>query len=292
MARQAARLTPGSRFERDSAAGAMQPAAMRMLPLIPTLLALVLAACGGRAPDAPRATAPITAPVTAPNFADADPHPWDGRSPDSYPVHGIDISRWQTDIDWPTAQANGVNFAFIKATEGGDLIDPAFATNWAAAARAGVPRGAYHFYYWCRPATEQAAWFIANVPRSPGALPPVLDVEWTPFSPTCTRRPPSAEVRAEAKLFMDILERHYGQRPLIYTSIDFWEDNQMWLLQGYDFWLRSVAGHPRDVYDGHHWTFWQYTGTGLVPGIKGKTDINAFAGSATAWRAWLAERTR
>lgn len=261
---------------------------MRLSCLIPVLLTLALAACGGRAPDAP---AP-TAPVTAPNFSDADPHPWQGRAPSSYPVHGIDISRWQTGIDWPTAQANGVNFAFIKATEGGDLVDPLFQTNWAGAARAGVPRGAYHFYYWCRPAAEQAAWFIANVPRTPGALPPVLDVEWTSFSPTCTRRPPAAEVRSEAKVFMDIVERHYGQRPLIYTSIDFWQDNQMWLLTGYEFWLRSVAGHPRDVYDGHHWTFWQYTGTGLVPGIAGKTDINVFAGTPTAWRAWLAQRTR
>lgn len=261
---------------------------MRANPLIPLLLTLALAACGSRTPDAPRPSAD----VTAPNFADADPHIWDGRSPAAYPVHGIDISRWQTGIDWPTARANGVNFVFIKATEGGDLLDPAFTTNWAAAARAGVPRGAYHFYHWCRPAAEQAAWFIANVPRTPGALPPVLDVEWTPFSPTCTRRPPAAEVRTEAKVFMDLVERHYGQRPLIYTSIDFWEDNQMWLLSGYDFWLRSVAGHPRDVYDGHHWTFWQYTGTGLVPGIKGRTDINVFAGSPRAWSDWLAARTR
>lgn len=261
---------------------------MRRMFLIPVLLSVALTACGGRAPD----TQSQPAAVTAPNFSDADPHLWAGRSPADYPVHGIDISRWQAGIDWPTARANGVNFVFIKATEGGDLLDPAFQTNWAAAGRAEVPRGAYHFYYWCRPAEEQARWFIQHVPRTPGALPPVLDVEWTPFSPTCTRRPPAAEVRAEARRFMDIIERHYGQRPLIYTSIDFFEDNEMWLLTGHDFWLRSVAGHPQDVYAGHHWTFWQYTGTGLVPGIKGKTDINVFAGGKQAWATWLATQTR
>lgn len=282
MARQTPPLTVGLRVTGPARHFILSP--MRILLLIPVLS--MLAACGASPPDRPSTT------VTAPNFSDADPHEWDGRSPASYPVHGIDISRWQTGIDWPTAQANGVTFAFIKATEGGDLVDPAFATNWAGAGRAGVARGAYHFYYWCRPAAEQAAWFIKHVPRTPGALPPVLDVEWTPFSPTCTRRPPAAEVRAEALRFMQILERHYGQRPLIYTSPDFFEDNQMWQLTGHDFWLRSVAGHPQDTYDGHHWMFWQYTGTGLVPGIKGRTDINVFAGSRQTWTDWLAAQTR
>ncbi|MGL6211987.1 MAG: glycoside hydrolase family 25 protein [Paracoccaceae bacterium] len=257
---------------------------MRALVLIP--LVLTLTACANR--SAPPPEAPT---ITAPNFSDSDPHPWDGRSPDAYPVHGIDISRWQPQVDWPTARANGVNFAFIKATEGGDILDPAYKENWAGAARAGVPRGAYHFYYWCRPAAEQARWFIQHVPRSPGALPPVLDMEWTPFSPTCTKRPPAAEVRAEAQVFLTLLERHYGQRPLIYTTPEFFETNQMARLSGYPFWLRSTAAHPGDLY-GHPWTFWQYTGTGLVPGIAGKTDINVFAGNRQAWTDWLATQTR
>ncbi len=85
--------------------------------------------------------------VSAPRFGDADPTDWPGRGPASYPVHGIDISRWQGVVDWPAARANGVGFAYLKATEGGDTLDPLFRTNWAAAARAGVPRGAYHYFY-------------------------------------------------------------------------------------------------------------------------------------------------
>jgi len=258
---------------------------MKIRLMFVALLALALAGCSGRS------AAPPSTPVMAPNFSDADPHPWQGRAPQRYPVHGIDISRWQSDIDWPTARANGVSFAFIKATEGGDLADPAFRTNWEAAGRAGVPRGAYHFFYWCRPAAEQARWFIANVPRSPGALPPVLDLEWTPFSPTCTRRPPAAEVRAEAQIFLSLIERHYGQRPLIYTTVDFFDENDMARMSGHAFWLRSVAAHPDDRYN-HPWTFWQYTSTGLVPGIRGKTDINVFAGSRQAWADWLAAHMR
>jgi lysozyme len=232
------------------------------------------------------------ATVTRPNFGDAKPHPWDGRAPSSYPVHGIDISRWQGEVDWPTARANGVNFAFLKATEGGDLVDPLFETNWRAARRAGVPVGAYHFWYHCRSAEEQARWFIRNVPRSPGALPPVLDMEWTPFSPTCRDRLPGAEIRAKARVFLRMLEAHYGQRPIIYAPVDFYRDAEMWKVGNYEFWLRSVAGHPQDVFGGQHWTFWQYSGTGLVPGIDARTDLNVFEGSPAEWAGWLAAQSR
>jgi lysozyme len=271
---------------RDRRPGLGQDAGMMMWRFL--LLCLALAACGApdRSPPPPRATAA----VVAANFGETRPHAWAGRPPRSYPVHGIDISRWQGEVDWPTARANGVNFAFLKATEGGDLLDPLFLANRRAARAAGVPVGAYHFWYHCRPAAEQARWFIRHVPR--GGLPPVLDIEWTPFSPTCTIRPPAAQVRAEARIFLAMLERHYGQRPIIYVPIDVWRDTELWRLGDYEFWLRSVAGHPQQVFRGQSWTFWQYSGTGVVPGLRGPTDLNVFHGSAADWSAWLAARAR
>jgi lysozyme len=256
------------------------------------LVGLLLVACGGAPREPAGQAAPPGITVNAPNFSDASPHPWDGRSPERYGVHGIDASRWQGVIDWNTARANGVSFAFLKATEGGDIIDPAFAAYWSGAGRAGVPRAAYHFFYFCRPALEQARWFIRNVPRTKGALPPVLDMEWNAHSPTCRKRPNAAHVRNEARIFMDALERHYGQRPIVYTTVDFFADNAMGKLAGTEFWLRSVAGHPSTVYPGVDWTFWQYTGTGLAPGINGKVDLNVFAGSVADWRGWLARRSQ
>lgn len=261
--------------------------------LIPSLC-LILAACGG--PPRPAGPPPATAAappaaVTPASFSDADPvTDWGGRRPQSYPVHGIDLSRFQSGVDWAAARANGVNFAFIKATEGGDLVDPLFADHWRGAAAAGIPRGAYHFFYHCRPAAEQARWFIAHVPRTPGALPPVLDMEWTPTSPTCRIRRDPSTIRAEARIFLAAVTAHYGQRPVIYSTVDFFQDNHLWHLDGVDFWLRSVAAHPQDVYAGQHWTFWQYSGTGLVAGIPGKTDLNVFAGTRATWAEWLTER--
>ncbi len=253
---------------------------------------LFLAACGGRSANITRSDAQVSANVAEPRFTDSDPQDWSGRAPDRYRVHGTDTSRFQTRVDWGLARANGVSFAFIKATEGGDLLDPMFKGNWAAARRAGVRRGAYHFWYHCRPGIAQARWFIRNVPREPGALPPVLDIEWTPFSPTCTRRPPGAEVRREAEAFMDAIERHYGQRPIIYASPDIYRAAELWRIRGAEFWLRSVAGHPSKVYPGQAWTFWQYSGTARIPGIAGAADANVFAGSEQDWANWLARRAQ
>ena len=184
-------------------------------------------------------------------------------------------------------RANGVNFAFIKATEGGDSFDPLFPSHWTHSAEAGVRRGAYHLFYHCRPASEQARWFIAHVPRDPTALPPVLDMEWTPTSPTCRTRRPAAEIRAEARVFLTAVGRHYGQRPILYTTPDFYRDNDLGRLSGVTFWLRSVAAPVGRAYPGQAWSFWQYSGTGSVPGIPGRVDLNVFAGSARQWADWV-----
>ena len=253
------------------------------------LLACLLLSCGGRhnvsAPPASRAVA-----GGIPRFGDSDPHAWTGTVPWQYPVHGIDISKYQGDVDWSAVRRSGIDFAFIKATEGGDHTDDRFRDNWAAAGAAGMPRGAYHYYYFCRPALEQAAWFINHVPKDARALPPVLDLEWTPKSRTCTYRPDPATVHSEARIFLAALTAYYGKRPVIYTTVDFYRDAELWRLDDYPFWLRSVAGHPQDVYPGQRWHFWQYTGTGLVSGIEGQTDLNVFAGSRAQWQAFANAR--
>ena len=259
---------------------------MRSLAIV--LLACLLASCGGHRASAPEASRAV-AGAGIPRFGDADPHDWDGIRPWQYPVHGIDVSKYQGDIDWQRVRASGIDFAFIKATEGGDHADDRFEQNWAAARAAGVPRGAYHYYYFCRPAAEQVAWFINHVPREAGALPPVVDLEWNHKSRTCPYRPDAATIRREALLFLQALNVYYGKRPVIYTTVDFYRDNDLGRLQGFHFWLRSVAGHPSDVYPDQRWAFWQYTGTGLVEGIDGLTDINVFGGTRSQWGAWAAK---
>jgi lysozyme len=221
-------------------------------------------------------------------FGDTDPHDFGHNYPDRLKVHGIDVSKWQGDIDWRKVKASGVSFVFIKATEGKDVIDPRFDEYWREARVAGLAYAPYHFYYFCSTPDEQADWFIRNVPAAAVALPPVLDAEWNPSSKTCKRRPDPDTVRSELKRFMDRLEAYYGKRPIIYTSVDFHRDNLVGAFQDHHFWLRSVAGHPGEVYPERRWAFWQYTSTGVVPGIDGPIDINAFAGTPDNWRNWVA----
>ena len=233
---------------------------------------------------------PILGRSIAPyGFRDAKPINFGKRSPRHLAVHGVDVSRWQGDIDWQKLRSQGANFAYIKATDGGDHLDPMFKKNWRGAAEAGLKRGAYHFFYWCRTAGEQADWFIRNVPRVDGALPPVIDVEWNGES-KCSQRISRTRVLEKMQVFMDKLERHYGQRPIIYTAPDFYRDNLQGAFLDYPFWLRAVAQHPSQVYPGRKWVFWQYSGSGLSHGVKGRIDLNVFHGNERQWRAWVSGR--
>jgi lysozyme len=242
-------------------------------------------------PDKPAAVKSAVGPVHRHRFRDAKPINFGKLSPKNYPVHGVDVSRWQGDIDWQTLRSHGANFAYIKATDGGDHLDPMFRKNWREAARAGLKRGAYHFFYWCRVASEQADWFIRHVPKEEGALPPVIDVEYNGQS-SCKRRLSPEQRREKMQVFMDRLEAHYGQRPIIYTAPDFYNDNLRGHFKDYPFWLRAVAQHPSKVYPGRNFVFWQYSGSGLSQGVKGKIDLNVFNGTEAQWRRWAGGETR
>jgi lysozyme len=226
-------------------------------------------------------------------LTDKKPHNGVARA-HTMPIQGIDLSYWQGDIDWQRVSEAGVGFAFIKATEGGDHLDPKFLENWYGAKRAGVARGAYHFVYWCRPAHEQALWFMLNVPSDQDALPPVLDVEWNGHSKTCPHRIPRDKALAKIRTLLDAMQAHTGKRPIIYTDLKFHREVLEGEFTDYHFWLRSTAAPPESVYRNRKWAFWQFTTTGRVPGIAGPVDRNSFNGTRADWQRvlnWLqAER--
>jgi lysozyme len=219
-------------------------------------------------------------------LGDAKPHPGVALAR-ALPVHGIDVSKWQGKIDWASVRDAGTQFAFIKATEGGDHFDERFLENWVGAKKAGVPRGAYHFMFWCRPAEQQAAWFRKIVPAEPGAMPPVLDVEWNGESKLCPGKISRAKALGMIRTMLHAMEAHTGKRPIIYTDITFHEDILEGELLDYPHWVRSTAAEPHQRYADRRWTMWQYTTTGRVPGVKGAVDRNVFYGSEDDWMAFL-----
>ena len=201
-----------------------------------------------------------------------------------FPVQGIDVSHHQGSIDWPALAADGVDFAFIKATEGGDFSDARFKENWQAARAAGVVAGAYHFYTFCRKPQEQAAHFIATVPKETGMLAPAVDVE---YGGNCDRKPSRVEFAAEFNAFLRQVEAHFGQRMVIYAT----KESYTTLLAGRftdrPFWFRSIASAP--VLSDRKWTFWQYHNKGQRSGIDGPVDLNAFVGSKEAFQDFVSD---
>lgn len=190
------------------------------------------------------------------------------RFPERFPVHGIDVSRHNGVIDWPRVADGGVHFAWIKATEGGDVVDPRFRENLEGAQRAGLKAGAYHFFTFCRSAPDQARNFLSAVETSVTTLPPVVDVE---FIGNCRSPPAPEEIRRSLENWLQIVETALGRRAVIYTM----PDVDALVLQGLDRprWIRSTAAEPAAP-----WIVWQFDPSGKVPGIDGPVDLNVFNG--------------
>lgn len=189
---------------------------------------------------------------------------------DRFPVRGIDVSHHQGKIDWQRVAADDVAFAVIKATEGGDHVDDAFAANLREARAAGLAVGAYHFFTFCRPGADQAKNFISVVPHGQPLLPPVVDVE---FGGNCPRRPSPEQLNAELAAFLAPVEAAFGKKAIVYVT-DEAADAYAGHIVARPLWLRSLLLQP----DRDDWIYWQYDNRGRVDGIVGDVDLNALQG--------------
>lgn len=188
-----------------------------------------------------------------------------------YAVHGIDVSSYQGRIDWPEVSRNHVKFAFIKATEGVTLRDPRFSRNWSAARRAGIYRGAYHYFQPTYDGARQANLFTRTVPLAPGDLPPVLDVEHSEFHDV-------AIMRRNVAVWLRLVERHYGVRPILYSNYSFYKRYLAGHFDNYPLWLAHYeVDQPRLPRE--KWIIWQHSDESYIPGIRGTVDFNVFQGS-------------
>ena len=198
--------------------------------------------------------------------------------PEGYEIHGIDISHHQGKIDWQKLKDKGlidgypIRFVMIKATEGASRIDANFRSNFHNAREYGFTRGAYHFYSVHSPAKAQAEFFIRHVKLENGDLPPVLDVEHKPKNQT------DEEFRESIQLWLNMVEFHYGVKPIIYTYYKFktrYLDDDVF--DQYPYWIAHYYVEKVE-YQGE-WKFWQHTDAGRLPGIKGDVDFNIYNGS-------------
>lgn len=160
-----------------------------------------------------------------------------------------------------------VSFVFIKATEGISLVDPDFKKNWKDAGRSGLRRGAYHFFRSSKDGAAQAELFIRTVGDLRFKdLPPVLDIE------TIHRGGSAKRLNEEALKWLEIIEEHYGKKPVVYAGASFAKDFLgKEITENYPVW---IAHYEKDTPDFKDWTWWQFTDKAVVKGVPGLVDLS------------------
>lgn len=220
---------------------------------------------------------------------------------------GIDISHWQGDIDWTSVAGAGKRFAFMKASEDHDYVDPTYGLNRARAKAAGLVVGAYHF---AQPpqqtsttpvsagaivadAIAEADHFVDTAVIDDGDLPPVLDLEQVNGLSV-------SQLQAWVGTWLEHVHDRTGVHPAIYVSPNYWKtrlgDTDQFATSGYRtlwvaHWGVTSPRVPAGDWAGFGWTFWQTTSKGSVPGISGNVDLDFFDGTATDLLAVLIEPT-
>lgn len=196
---------------------------------------------------------------------------------------GIDVSHWQGQPDWQAVRADGIRYAFIKATEARTFVDHRYAPNKANADAAGVAVGAYHF---ARPdntandAVREADHFLDTAALQRRNLLPVLDLEDDGDLGT-------KQLRRWVKAWLARVEERLGVKAIIYTSPSFWRDEMgdtAWFANnGHRLWIAHWGTDqprvPAGNWGGRSWTVWQYDDCGSVAGIKGCVDRNVLRGT-------------
>ena len=199
-------------------------------------------------------------------------------------VRGIDVSYYESSINWAAAKAGGIGFAFIRVSDGLGFHDPKFASYWAAARSAGIIRGAYQFFRPNQDPIAQADLLIAAIGGTyqVGDLPPTIDVEAT------GGLGPSA-VAAKVVQWVAHVKARLGVDPIIYTGMYFWRD-QVGGLTAYAtnaLWVAQYTSQCPDLpAPWTRWTFWQSSGTGSAPGVSGRVDTNFFNGTLADLQAY------
>ena len=200
---------------------------------------------------------------------------------EKYEVRGVDVSEYQGEVDWDRIKDQGISFAFIKATEGSKSKDDYFDRNIEKLKDMDVLLGIYHFFSFETEGEEQAQNYINTVgyvENDDSIFIPIIDVEY--YSYYKKAKPYKEWIIEELQTMLDELESVYRVKPMIYTTMEFYNDYIDGNFSDYDIWIRDIVTKPS--LKNRDWKFWQYTGKGRLDGYSGQEkfiDLNVFNGT-------------
>ncbi|MGN0387010.1 MAG: glycoside hydrolase family 25 protein [Lachnospiraceae bacterium] len=192
---------------------------------------------------------------------------------------GIDVSRYQGNIDWKQVKESGVEFAIIRlgirgyGTEGKLSIDEKFLDNVKGANAAGVKVGVYFFTQAIteEEALEEANLVLENIKDLKVDYPIVLDVEKTSAKDGRMNQLTVEERTKVVHVFIDRIKES-GYTPMIYSNMEMWSVLlNMDEFEDVDKWY---AYYTPTIYFPYEYAIWQYSDKGRVPGIEGDVDLN------------------
>jgi lysozyme len=197
---------------------------------------------------------------------------------------GTDMSHYDH-VDWSRISETPIAFIFLRASQGSDHRDPAFAANWRAAGEAQILRGAYHFFVADQDGGAQAANFLsalAQVGATRAELPAALDLEEVPRT---TRSPvDNFTFIKRVKAWLDAVESATKRKPVIYTNKSFWNAHGSSDFGEYPLWIPKFSKKLPGIQDlprgWKRWTFWQFTDQAQF-GPFGRVDGNIFDSLST-----------
>lgn len=206
-------------------------------------------------------------------------------------ARGIDVSRWQGEIDWKKVANDDVKFAMVatRSRQTGTL-DPYFTANMNGAMNNGVKLGAYIYSYalTVEEAKAEAEFVLNAIKDYPISYPIAFDVEDENTQGKMSKEEISALIDAFCKTIQDA-----GYYPIIYAS-DYWLSNKLdpQTAKKYPVWVARYNKLP--VFQNP--VMWQGTSSGKVDGIAGNVDLDFQYTSfedkikADTWRTILGER--
>lgn len=195
-------------------------------------------------------------------------------------VLAVDVSAYQTYVDWEALHAAGVEVAMLRVGYRGygtgEMVeDSMFATHAADAAAAGIEIGVYFFSQAISYDEGVAeANYVLNIIRDYSITCPVaIDTEavWDD-----TARTINLDVTTRTDTIVAFCEtiKAAGYTPMIYSNRNwFVQSLDLTRLGGYEFWVAHYSNQPDFPYV---YTGWQYTNEGQISGIDGSVDLNVW----------------